>query len=798
MARSALSVRRVEGIGEGSLVGTFSLLLQLTGEAVLVFDGAGRILLANDEAAGLFGFERQLVGEDVRLLFPPAGGSAVMPGVGVVPGSAAAGGAPVGSGSSAAAGSPASAPSTPFSPLDLPFPLDGSVSFVSCLAAGGHLADVRVRCSLVNAPGETFLLVAIPADGEARASREEQRAINDLRRANHRLSGVLKIILDTLDSADMGALFERVLEEIADTVEADGTIVYLAESDGFHLRGCSAGLANEKIAHFMPFGRSVERLAIREGRAVRLRVCAPTNGDLRQGRLTTREVVNEETHEVLRMRRSLLPPFTSFISVPVWYGGHVIAIIEVGWRLLHPLNRDDAQLLDSVAHYLSVQLAGAFTTLRTQRADRLSSLGTRIRERLLAADAGAQDNEETARNFFEALREAADGLESTIAFVRMEPQGPPVVTLPSGHERELPVDLDALVAPYLDDGVGVAPVGPESELHAFLYELGEPCVGAFVDLGKLAGRRWSALLLRPDGSEPLDELELDFLRSFAADVRDIARGVLARVQDKRISQALQMGMRNELQDVEGITAQSVYSSATKDAFVGGDFYDLIRLPDRRACVIMGDVSGKGVEAASVSAAVKTALGAYAWEGLTPASMVRSLNDFLLGFSRVETFATLFVGVIDVGEGTLKYCSAGHPPAILIHSGEEELSFLDVQSGVVGAFKDLSYVDGTVELSPGDVLLLYTDGTTEARDPSGAFFGEDGLRELVMRECAPGKRFDGFVERLLDAVDAFTHQSLEDDMALLALRYDGLGEKDAGEKLGGAADGPAPAAADNSE
>ena len=70
MTRSALSVRRVEGIGEGSLLGTLSRLLQLTCEAVLAFDGAGRILLANDEAAELFGVDPGLVGSDVRLLFP--------------------------------------------------------------------------------------------------------------------------------------------------------------------------------------------------------------------------------------------------------------------------------------------------------------------------------------------------------------------------------------------------------------------------------------------------------------------------------------------------------------------------------------------------------------------------------------------------------------------------------------------------------------------------------------------------------------------------------------------------------
>ena len=253
-------------------------------------------------------------------------------------------------------------------------------------------------------------------------------------------------------------------------------------------------------------------------------------------------------------------------------------------------------------------------------------------------------------------------------------------------------------------------------------------------------------------------------------MRLVAEGMEARSEDKRISQALQSGMRNELQEVEGITAHGIYSSATADAFVGGDFYDLIRLPDRRACVIMGDVSGKGVEAASVSAAVRTALGAYAWVGLSPAHMVRSLNDFLLGFSRLETFATLFVGVADLRSGRLTYCSAGHPPALLVRG--TELDMLDVQSGVVGAFREMPYRDGSVRLEEGDRLFLYTDGVTEARAQDGAFFGEDGLRDALLREAAAGT--EDLTQGILASIDRFTGNQLEDDVALVSVRFDSLG------------------------
>ena len=736
MAQRGLS-RRVEGIGEGSVVGTLSKLLQLSCEAVLVFDGSGRVLLANEEASRLFSVPDSLVGTDVRLLFPSGGDGEL--------------------------GS--------FSPEALPFPVDGTAARTTCTAASGRPLEVRVRCDTVRAPGETYLLLALPTGAGELSDREAERTIEDLRRANHRLSGTLNIVLDTIDADDLQALFGRVLEEITETMEADGTLVYLSEADGFRLRGVSSSLLGERMARFMPFGRSLERFAVRDGRTVRLRVVSPSAESLRQGRLTMREVVSEETREVLRVRSSMLPPFTSFMVVPVWFGGHVISIIEVGWRRLHPLPKEDARLLDSVAHYLSVQLASAFTALRSQRADRLASLETELREELLdAATAGSEEG--SLERIDAVLREAADELEAALVLVgEGGDQRHAVATLPLSGPSELPVDLDELAAPHLRDGVAVAPVPVDSPLSSMLRDLGEPCVGALLDLGELAGVRRRALLLRPDGAEPLDELETEFLYDLVSDCRDVARGEEAREQDKRIAQALQTGMRNELQDVEGITAEAVYSSATAAASVGGDFYDLIRLPGRRACVIMGDVSGKGVEAASVSAAVKTALGAYAWEGLAPARMVRSLNEFLLGFSRLETFATLFVGLIDLSDSTIRYCSAGHPPAIMVSADASEISILDVQSGVVGAFHDIAYQDGVTRFSPGDVLLLYTDGTTEARDPSGAFFGEEGLRDAVMRECADGKPFEGFVGRLLGALDDFTENNLDDDVAMVALRFD---------------------------
>ena len=733
----------MEGIGEGSLVGTLSRLLQLTSDAVLIFDGAGRVLLANEEAGEVFASGADgLVGSDVREIFPEL----------------------------VDVDGRAQGDEGPFVADSLPFPVDGSSSPVLARASDGSARAVTVRCESVQAPGETYLLVAGATDADMAQGRERERVVEDLKRANRRLSGAFNIVLDTLDAKDVGELFGRTLKSLYQTLEADGTVVYLAGDDGFHLRGVSGDIDTSRVPRFMHFGQAVESLATRAGKAVRLRVIAPSGDDLRQGRLTSREVTNEDTREVVRIQTRLLPPFTSFVAVPVWFDGQVISIIEVGWKRQHPLSKEDARLLDSVAHYLAVQLAGAFASMRAQRSARLDELLSDLREEVL----GMGEEDDTHEVIARVLCDAADELEAAFVELDIGDDGVVRAELPLTGPYEISCDLDEVCDGYESDGLAVAPLVAGSGLREALRDLGEPCEGVLVDGGVIVGKRRGALLLRPDGAEPFDDVERAFVYRLVSCTRDVALGEQAHMENRRISQALQTGMKNELQQVEGIRAQGIYSSATASAFVGGDFYDLIRLPGQRACVIMGDVSGKGIEAASVSAAVKTALGAYAWEGLAPARMVRTLNDFLLGFSRVETFATLFVGIVDLAAGTITYCSAGHPPALLVRADASEMTLLDVQSGVVGAFKDITYQDGTAVLAVGDVLLLYTDGTTEARDPSGAFFGEQGLRDMVMAESGEGKPFEGFLDRLLAHVEDFTGHELNDDVAMVALRFDGLG------------------------
>ena len=803
MADNKLSVRRVEGVVDGTVAATLSQLLRLTSDAVIVFNMEGMVLLANEEAESLFvKVDGTIAGLDVRFLFTPANQENLQ---------------------------------KPFFVESLPFAIDGSTFMVAAPAEDGTSQVLSVRADYVGAPTQAIVLTASKLRDLANPMHDDERMVLDLRRANKRLSGALQIVLDTLDSEDMGQLIERVLEELSETVEADGALIYLAEQDGYHLHGATESLKSvslNRIPRYFAFNSSLERLTFYSEHALRLHTMPLNSGTLKQGRVKKRNLVNEETREVITVDASHLAPFTSFLVVPVWFGGHIVALIEVGWERKRALLVEDARLLDSIANYLSVQLVGALSAMRTQRRDTLREALARVRQGLLHSAAEGEKisgerlqqvmrsvgtdlyaqvfsvdccevtgnvtlhalGAEQAAPAFGGARGAADqqvGAQAAAGVGGAQAAAEVGGALDGGKQIALPSTVEGLKTG--EGEASVKEVELESELSRALAAQGLPCKGAVLFLGKFAGEQHTWLFLREENAEPLSDIELDFLDRVMLLVHSLAVGAEESQQNKHISQALQSGMKNDLQKVEGISAEGIYSSATADAFVGGDFYSMIKLPGRRACIIMGDVSGKGIEAASISSAVKTALSAYAWEGRTPARMVATLNEFLLGFSRVETFATLFVGIVDLTTSSLTYCSAGHPPAILVSAQSGEAELLDVQSGVVGAFHDMEYKNGTIRLHEGDILLLYTDGTTEARSPEGAFFGETGLRDMIMNEVPRG--FDGLLNRFLSTLDRYTGRRLDDDVAMVALRFDELGGVDSrtlggtdSGKLGGADSG----------
>jgi serine phosphatase RsbU (regulator of sigma subunit) len=222
--------------------------------------------------------------------------------------------------------------------------------------------------------------------------------------------------------------------------------------------------------------------------------------------------------------------------------------------------------------------------------------------------------------------------------------------------------------------------------------------------------------------------------------------------------------------ISGLRFAYRYHSAAEAALVGGDFYDVFELDFGLLGVTVGDMSGKGLDAAVMTSLVKHTVRAHAVEkGKTPADIVRMASRVLHMQSHLEHFATVFFAILDRRDGRLVYCNAGHPaPAIL--RGERQITELPPNSPLIGAFPDMPFADSETYLETEDVLLLYTDGLVEARRGQ-TLFGESRLTALLQR-CY-GLEPEQLVESVAGAVDEFAGGRLNDDLALLALRREEL-------------------------
>ena len=207
--------------------------------------------------------------------------------------------------------------------------------------------------------------------------------------------------------------------------------------------------------------------------------------------------------------------------------------------------------------------------------------------------------------------------------------------------------------------------------------------------------------------------------------------------------------------------------------VGGDLYDVFRLDDRRLCLVVGDVSGKGIPAALFMVMTITLIRSLARLSGRPDEILARVNDALAADNPSSMFVTLFCAVLDVETGRLTCASGGHLSPLLARAGGEPRSLVASEGTLVGVQPGLAFPATEVELVPGDLLVAFTDGVTEAMTPDGALFGEARLRALLrgLGDVAPADA----VAAVLAGVRAFAGSAEQaDDIAILAVRYAGAG------------------------
>jgi PAS domain S-box-containing protein len=216
--------------------------------------------------------------------------------------------------------------------------------------------------------------------------------------------------------------------------------------------------------------------------------------------------------------------------------------------------------------------------------------------------------------------------------------------------------------------------------------------------------------------------------------------------------------------IEGIEFSHAYRSGTESAQVGGDFYDVCEIDEDHVAVVIGDVAGKGVPKAMTAALVKQTLAAFLIEGGLPAAVVGHANRVAQRSTDVSTFITAFVGLLDKRTGILDYCNAGGSnPLILRRAGDVER--LTNRSPLLGAFAGAQFWPARASLAVGDVLLLCTNGVTEARGADGPF-GEARLIPLIERSAHVGVK--DLADHVMRAVSEYATVGPTDDVAIVAV------------------------------
>lgn len=204
--------------------------------------------------------------------------------------------------------------------------------------------------------------------------------------------------------------------------------------------------------------------------------------------------------------------------------------------------------------------------------------------------------------------------------------------------------------------------------------------------------------------------------------------------------------------------------------VGGDFYDFFKLRDGEIGLVVADVSGKGMGAALFMAVARTVLKATALTGLPPGECLTAVNNLLAEENDQNMFVTLFYGILNVHSGTLTYANGGHnPPYLLRRRGSlEQVPGTDGMA--LAIMEDMPYDQASLEMAPGDSLLLYTDGITEAFNAEGEEFGEARLEKALSGlEVNTAKALVSHIDNVIADFARGAEQS--DDLTLLVTRYD---------------------------
>jgi uncharacterized protein YndB with AHSA1/START domain len=242
-----------------------------------------------------------------------------------------------------------------------------------------------------------------------------------------------------------------------------------------------------------------------------------------------------------------------------------------------------------------------------------------------------------------------------------------------------------------------------------------------------------------------------------------------QVQEYEEAREIQQGlMPKQIPQIPGLEISGSWQPAR---IVGGDYFDVFSFSERRVGLCIADVSGKGMPAALLMSNLQAVVKALASENSFPKELVEKVNRVMCRNTTEAKFITLFYGLLDVDGKTLRYVNAGHNAPILTRKDGTQVR-LEEGGLILGIFEEHGYEEGEIELRPGDRLVMFTDGITEAVDEQGVEFGEKRMTEL---SCGARQlSAEALRGRLLERATEFCAGRFEDDVTLLVVA---VSEKD---------------------
>jgi PAS domain S-box-containing protein len=593
---------------------------------------------------------------------------------------------------------------------------------------------------IVDGAGKTTGVVAVGLDISALKSQKLlEREITD-RKHRHHLSQALNNISVALSaSREFDKVLPRAVSRAAQAVAAESVVVFLFEEGRWRIGHC--------------YGRPIERVPERF-----------------LGRLTPelRPMIVKDARKDPRIDREFVTQYDlrSFVTIPLTAKGELLGALSFNRHSAPiPFARGELDFAKKFSVLLSLAFKNVYDYVTTEQALGDSRLLGRIAARVTES-----------LELKEVLNSALDGALETLNIrqgcIYVEEGGRFVIRSQRRLSHQF-LEIKSAIGP----GEGCAgeaavtqkPFAPTQEARHFVCAesqklLGLDCMAAVPIV--LRGETLGILELFAPVARRLSTRERRMVQTISNQLAVSLQNARLFAAEHDISATLQKALLTTPTDIDGVMFGHLYRSATAEAAeVGGDFYDVFEIEHGNVGILIGDVSGKGLRAATLTSLIRNTIRAYAYQNDQPSEVVAKTNKLILKTPPEGAFVTLFFGLLETASGRLTYCDAGHPPPLIKRVGGDTFA-LSVDSPALGIFPELAYEDRTERLERGDILLLYTDGLIEARRDHD-FFGEQRAIDFVRNSMAETRQLP---EAIYSEVIRFTGGRLNDDVALLAVSH----------------------------